>query len=79
MSDVQQQNPDGSWSNATPLEYQGDALDAEIYELGEGRVKANVYDKDVLVTIIFAKNRKKLAKKLSKFAKTSGRVVDMFG
>jgi hypothetical protein len=52
---VSKQNPDGSWSPAEPMGWQP-GLDTEIYhdELGW---RAEVYDEDVPVAVIYSRTR----------------------
>lgn len=47
MGDVEQQNPDGSWSPATPLGWQGSGIDFEVY--GTGPFQWVAYDEDICV------------------------------
>jgi hypothetical protein len=65
---VSQQNPDGSWSEARPLGWQGRAIDFEVY-VTEGGFKANGYDEDLLIEVVAAKTRRGLDKAMKKAAK----------
>lgn len=59
---AQQQNPDGSWSDAVPLGWQGSGIDWEVS--GHGPYEALGYDEDVLVARVEARNKFTLGIKL---------------
>jgi hypothetical protein len=58
-----QQNPDGSWSGAQPLGWQGRALDWEVYAERKP-MEAVLYDEDVCVAVVRARTRFGLARKM---------------
>lgn len=60
MPDVQ--NPDGSWSEAVPLGWQG-GLDWEVYSK-EKPLRAMLYDEDILCAVVTARTRWGLARKM---------------
>jgi len=53
---LQQQNPDGSWSPAQPLGWQG-GLDWEVRRLPNGKRRAELYDEDVLCVVLEGRYR----------------------
>jgi hypothetical protein len=59
VSENMQQNPDGSWSPAEPLGWQGDAIDWEVYTPTEveDRHVAHLYDKAEEVAVIASASR----------------------
>lgn len=67
-----QQNPDGSWSEARPLGWQGRALDFEVYGNETEGWKAHGYDEDVLLEVLTARTRAGLRRKMRRAAKRHG-------
>lgn len=66
-----QQNPDGSWSPAVPLGWQGHGVDWEIYRPGDRECKelgvqwmARGYDEDVLLAEVYARGPRRLNRKM---------------
>lgn len=58
----QQQNPDGSWSDATALGWRG-GLDWEVY-IETSPKRADLYDEDILIGVVTARTRAGLARKM---------------
>lgn len=66
----QQQNPDGSWGEATPLGWQG-GHDWEVYA-DDTPKRANLYDEDILCAVVTARTRIGLARKMRRAQKRLG-------
>jgi hypothetical protein len=62
VSGMYQQNPDGSWSEAIPLGWQG-GLDWEVYS-NDRPMRAKLFDEDVLMAVVTAHTRIGLALKM---------------
>lgn len=58
MSDdgIYQQNPDGSYSPAEPMGWQGSGIDWEVIREGK-RYRADAYDEDMHVGMVTARTR----------------------
>lgn len=67
----EQQNPDGSWSPAQPLGWQGHGIDWECY-LTTKPLKAEGYDEDMLVSVVTARTRRSLNRKMRREEKRLG-------
>lgn len=59
----QQQNPDGSWSPAVPLGWQG-GYDWEVYDDGKKPHVALLYDEDMLIARVQARTSWGLRRKM---------------
>lgn len=70
MSNMQQ-NPDGSWTEAEPLGWQGHGIDWEV-DLDHKPMCAEGYDEDVLVAKVTARTRIGLARKMRRAEKRAG-------
>lgn len=76
MSNMQQ-NEDGSWSEATPLGWQGHGMDWEVYSKGEegrSRYVACGYDEDILLATVKARTIWGLDRKMRREEKKHGLV-----
>lgn len=62
MADMQQ-NPDGSWSPAQPLDWQG-GLDWEVRRDAVYGYRAELFDKEVLLAVVTSRWRPLLAVKM---------------
>jgi hypothetical protein len=58
MGEPYRQNPDGSWSPAVPMGWQGSDVDWEIYPRdADGRYRAEGFDEDLLVATVSARTK----------------------
>ena len=78
MSGPIQQNPDGSWSEAVPIGWQGSGIDWEVYR-NEKPLRAMGYGEDVLLENITARTRLGLAWKMRRAQRKHGMSGSVFG
>jgi hypothetical protein len=65
-----QQNPDGSWSEAQPLGWQG-GFDWEVSR-DSTPMRAELFDEDVLMSVVTARTYRGLARKMRREQKRLG-------
>lgn len=75
---TQQQMPDGTWTDARPVGYLGNALDFEVGRSG-GRWQAKGYDKAELLTVVTAHTRRSLRRRMRRAAKRHGMTYTVLG